>query len=379
MTTPLAELVAPAEPTALATRGPDWSAVKPIRWLWEGRVPTGMCSAWIGEEGVGKGTAFSWLAVQVMRGTLAGDYLGQPRRVLIIGDEDGFDQVWVPRLLAAGADQALLDDRLLTLADDFLDSLASKLDEMRLTIANEDVGLVFFDQLLDNLDPGHGGWGTSNIQGGLRAMTKPLRRLVSDDVAVLSTLHPNKATSYASKHRTFRDLVPQQFNAVFRSALWLTKDPDDPTRRVIARGKGNHGPVPPIFTYRLEQARVVNPVNRYEIDTVKLIPGTEGECLTADDILAGAGTGPDLTDLHLSILDALTPEVQSQAAIMRAVRAAKTTVGRHLEFLTEVVLRDGSTLALAARGPDGKGWVRGPDWRERAQLPAELTFDAPPV
>jgi hypothetical protein len=109
------------EPAAgLRTRGVDWKRVRPLRWLWTHRIPIGMLSLLVGEESVGKGTLAAWLIARATRGELDGDSQGEPVRVLVIGDEDGFEPIWVPRLHVAGADLSMLH----TLDDgEYLDDL----------------------------------------------------------------------------------------------------------------------------------------------------------------------------------------------------------------------------------------------------------------
>lgn len=87
-------------------RNPDPSRAKPIRWAWEARIPVGRPSLLVGNEGCGKGTLIAHLAARWSRGTLPGDLHGAPANVLIVGDEDTLDDVWTPRLYAAGADWA---------------------------------------------------------------------------------------------------------------------------------------------------------------------------------------------------------------------------------------------------------------------------------
>src|SRR5436190_16523849 len=92
------------EVEALKTRGVELARVRPLLWLWARRIPLGVLSLLIGEEGTGKGTLAAWTIARASRGELEGDKRGKPARVLIVGDEDGFDQIWVPRLHAADAD-----------------------------------------------------------------------------------------------------------------------------------------------------------------------------------------------------------------------------------------------------------------------------------
>jgi len=42
-------------PEGLRTRGVDMRRVRPLRWLWERRIPVGLPSLLVGEESVGKG------------------------------------------------------------------------------------------------------------------------------------------------------------------------------------------------------------------------------------------------------------------------------------------------------------------------------------
>jgi hypothetical protein len=84
----------------LAVRGADLSRVRPVRWLWDRRLLLGYLCLLLGAEGMGKGTVAAWLIARLTKGELPGDLEGVPARVLVLGDEDAFDSVWVPRLHA---------------------------------------------------------------------------------------------------------------------------------------------------------------------------------------------------------------------------------------------------------------------------------------
>src|SRR5687767_4953631 len=96
-------------PSGLVVRRARLSNARPFAWAWDQRVLLGYLNLLIGEEGVGKGNLVAWIAAQLTRGLLPGDLLGQPSKVLIAGDEDSFDHIWVPRLKVAGADLTLID------------------------------------------------------------------------------------------------------------------------------------------------------------------------------------------------------------------------------------------------------------------------------
>ena len=87
----------------LKLRKADCPGRERFRFVWDNRVLLGYFNLMVGEEGIGKGNLFAWMAANVTRGTLPGN-LGEPRAVLFVGDEDSWDHIWTPRLAAVGAD-----------------------------------------------------------------------------------------------------------------------------------------------------------------------------------------------------------------------------------------------------------------------------------
>lgn len=151
-----------SDATATLVRTADLSRVRPIRWAWNGRLLLGYLNLLLGAEGVGKGTLTAWLIAQLTCGGLPGDLAGEPSRVLVLGDEDAFDSVWVPRLFAAGADISMVD----TLEDEF--DLAGGTGPLRNLIQRGSYKVVFFDQLLDNLGDVDD-WRSKEVRDRLRA------------------------------------------------------------------------------------------------------------------------------------------------------------------------------------------------------------------
>jgi AAA domain len=80
----------------------------PPRWLWRGKVPEGAVSLLAGRPKLGKSLLTVWLAAQLSRGLLEGDYREQPARTLLIAAEDPPDLIVKPRLIAAAADESLV-------------------------------------------------------------------------------------------------------------------------------------------------------------------------------------------------------------------------------------------------------------------------------
>jgi AAA domain len=279
----------PGEANGLRTRGVIIERVRPVRWLWARRIPLGLPSLIVGEEGIGKGVCAAWMVARATCGELDGDLEGEPMRVLIIGDEDAFEPIWVPRLYAAGADL----EQLQTLDDgEYLDELQPRAGDLALTVRRERIGLIVLDALLDHVPGGHEGQAIYNPKSVRQAM-RPLRRVAGETgVAALGLMHPIKG-----RVSSFRQLIAgsHQFNAVSRSSLLLGIDPEDETRRVLVRGKGNHSAAPRSFEFEIA-AEVVD-LNEHRFEVPKVVRAEEGE-RTVDDLL-NAPTAP--------VRDALVP------------------------------------------------------------------------
>jgi hypothetical protein len=77
--------------------------VRPVRWLWQDRMPLGALTPVGGREGIGKTLCCYTLAADITRGRLAGTYQHIPRSVIVAATEDSWEHTIVPRLMAAGA------------------------------------------------------------------------------------------------------------------------------------------------------------------------------------------------------------------------------------------------------------------------------------
>ena len=292
----------------LRIRGADLSRVRPIDWLWAGRLPIGYLCLLLGAEGIGKGVLIAWLIARLTRGELAGSLEGTPTRVLIVGDEDSFDTVILPRLYAAGADLAQVDE-LCDEASEVLD-IRRDAEQLRELIRAGDYSFVYVDSLLDVLAVDTDDWRSKPVRDALR----PLRRAARDlDVAVLGALHPNKGA-----RSSFRDLVSgtHAFNASSRSSLLLAQHPDDEGRRVLVRGKGNLSAPPPSFEFALEGRDLE--INGHGFNLPVVAREHEGE-LAVEDMLKPERAAP-VRETLVDLIDAAgTGEVQALAEIARAL------------------------------------------------------------
>jgi len=264
--------------SGLSVRGADLDRARPPRWAWRDRLVLGYLNLLLGAEGVGKGTLVVWLVAQLTRGRLPGDLDGQPVGVGILGDEDGFDDVWTPRLHAAGADLARV--RQIERPDGGFVQLREDRAKLADVATNEGLRVLFLDSLLDNLGVGVDDWRGKAVRDALQ----PARQLGRDlDLAVIGCLHPNK------HGETFRQLVSGSaaFNAVSRSSLLLAEHPEDDTRRVLIRGKGNLSAKPPAVEFEIVSHRFDANGHTFNVPLARSFATSE---LKIDDLLAPPAT-----------------------------------------------------------------------------------------
>jgi hypothetical protein len=249
----------------------------PVKWVWRDRIVLGMSNLMMGEEGIGKGTLTAWVIAGVTRGALPGDLQGQKRRVLVIGNEDSWKQVWTPRLEAAGVDRRLChnivpDER----TGEFNLKTPTDRDFLRQAIVEHNVALVFFDQVLDNI-----GDADENKTKQVRTALRPLIPLAeTTNCAILMSTHPNK------RQGSFRDRISGSaaFNQVCRASLYVARHPYEPDQRVVVRAKGNYGDVPPGFEFRID-GKVVHGKDHMPIPVSYVAEWSENADIRADDVL----------------------------------------------------------------------------------------------
>jgi len=297
----------------LKPRGIDLSRVQPFRWAWRDRVLSGYLNLLVGDEGVGKGTFLAWLIARWTRGELAGDLLGKPARVLIIGDEDGFDGVWVPRLHAADADLSLVFD--LPVDDTGALNIARDAKKLHTMLLENRFNIVIFDQLLDNLGSDVDDWRAKSVRDAIA----PLRRITAElGITTLAALHTNKSDAGTFRRRL---AGTQAFNALSRSSLLLAEHPDDPDRRVVLRGKGNYAAPPEAFEFRITSEDVKLNGHTHK---PSLAVDVRTSDVTIDDVLRAGAPEPQ-TKAHAArtlIAEALEDGDWHDAAPIRTAIAA---------------------------------------------------------
>jgi hypothetical protein len=267
---------APEHPSGLSVQTADLSKSRPPRWAWKDRLPIGYLSLILGIEGIGKSSLAAWVIARLTHGDLPGHLRHRPVNVALIGDEDSFNHVWVPRLHAAGANLGKV--KALEAPSGYIE-LEDDQEKLATAIDLERVEFVFFDSLIDHLGAEVNDWHAKQVRHALL----PLRGIARElGVAVLGSLHPNKRGS------TFRELVSgsSAFNAVSRSSLLLAQHPEDENRRCLVRGKGNLSATPPTVEFTIEGHRFE--ANGHEFNVPRAIDFKVGD-LTVDELIDTSG------------------------------------------------------------------------------------------
>jgi hypothetical protein len=268
--------------SGLTVRNADINRAKPFQWAWEQRIVLSYVNLLVGQEGIGKGNLVAWILARITRGELDGQLKGKPRNVLIAGDEDSYDHVWVPRLKVAGADLDRVKQLVAGKSGEVFD-VRTDAEGLRQYIKEESLAVLYIDQLLDNLGAADN-WKDKDVRNALA----PIRAVAADrKVAILAALHPNKR-----KGGSFRDQLAgtPAFNALARSSLLVARHPHDADRVAVVHGKANYAKERPGFEFRIEGQQFV--VKGHTIDTSR-ITDTKENSLTDDDVLGVPSKGRD--------------------------------------------------------------------------------------
>lgn len=242
----------PSRPSRLIIRTANCIQPRRVKFVWEGRIPTGTMTLMPGEEGIGKTTVGIRLMADLTVGALPGEYFSRPRGALIVAPEDGTESVMVPRVQQAGADLSrvgFVDGyRHGTTERDVV--LPLDLDELALSVLEHDVGLVWVDSLINVLPEN---MNASSYQDVNRAL-KPINDWAHElDVAVVAPWHWNKGTGADTAQRM---MGSRGFRTANRSVLIVAPDDDlqaGESGGIVAVDKSNSGSLAvPAVRYRIE-------------------------------------------------------------------------------------------------------------------------------
>ena len=212
-------------------------AIRPVHWLWDGRMALGSLGLLGGREGIGKSIAAYTLAAAITKGRMRGACLGSPRDVVIVATEDSKAHTIVPRLMAANADLSKIHFLTVVTPEGAHADLVLPVDVPELSRVLDEVhaALVIFDPLLSRLDATL----DSHKDAEVRRALEPLAHLADTTGACfLGLIHVNKTTT--SDPLTML-MASRAFAAVARWVLFAMTDPDDEQRRLLGLAKSNLG------------------------------------------------------------------------------------------------------------------------------------------
>jgi putative DNA primase/helicase len=324
------------EPSALITaRAADIEPLE-ISWLWWQRIALGKACLVAGDPGLGKSLMTTDMAARIsVGGPWPVDGTPAPLgSVLIVSAEDDAADTIVPRLLAAGAD--LTRVHILECVRDFDTHGNAQLRELSL---EDDIALIearvaeIGDCRLVIVDPISAYMGrvdthrNSEVRGVLAPLTKLAQRL---GVALVIVTHLNKATGTNANYRVTGSIA---FTAAVRSSLLVTKDREDPTRRLVLPGKNNLGPDSiGGLAYRVAQSAAGTPYIELEPDPIMISADEALEPLSEEQATARDDAKSFLRDA-LANGPVLVKELQKQSKAAgiawRTMERAKSELGCH--------------------------------------------------
>jgi AAA domain len=310
--------------SGLTVRKADIGRAKPFEWAWDQRILLSYINILMGEEGVGKGNLIAWVLSRITRGDLPGNLMSKPRKVAVIGDEDSFDHIWVPRLKVAGANLDLVEKIVAGEGKGVFD-VRTDADALRKYITKERTAMVYIDQLLDNLG-NTDNWRDKDVRDALA----PLSRVAeTTKVAILGAMHPNK------RKGSFRDRLAgtSQFNAVSRSSLLVAPHPSEPGRIAVVLGKGNFASEHFAFEFRIEGQELKN--GKHTIKTSR-ITDTRVTSLTRDELLEGKKDSRRRDDSKAGLARQLLSEMFADGKERRAGDVQNDLYAKHKLSAREV-------------------------------------------
>ena len=214
---------------------------KRVRWLWRGRILADKLNVFSGEPDVGKGMTTVDLAARLTRHLDFPDgknELDGPKDVVFLSSEDDMEDTIVPRLIVAGADMQRIhfvqisENSTGTLEEGIvcLDRDLPCLEEI--VKLHPDIVLIIPDPViafLGDADPNKDK-DVRPIYSKMKAFGKRL------NVGWLFVNHWNKNQTASSINRTSG---AKTMVSAPRATWMFTRSPEDPTRYLMMKGKGN--------------------------------------------------------------------------------------------------------------------------------------------
>ncbi len=265
-----------------------------VEWIWPIWLPAARLALFGGKPGDGKSGVSIDLAARLSMGSpLPDGYrpLG-PLTVLILSGEDDPSDTLVPRLIAAGANL----ERIVIANGTVIDNetgmakpwtLPADVDVLGQLVRKHHVDVAVLDPL--------GAFVSTTVDthrdSAVRAMLLPLAQMARRErCAVLGIRHHRKGGAVDARDAGSGSVA---FTAAARIEWVAGRDPQDPTRRILAVSKTNIGKEPTSLAYRLVDAEG-------EWDTLRIAwDGTSA--LTANQLVGEPVSEEDRSELEEAI------------------------------------------------------------------------------
>jgi hypothetical protein len=319
--------VAPPAAERLSVRGLETYQVRQVEWLDKPFLQRAAFHLLAGRKGSCKGTYLCGLAARVTRGKL----YTEPKRVLVVTSEDSVELDFLPRLLAAGGDPALVE----IIVGSFLmprDLTWLKQTALRLG----DVGLLVIDPVGNHL----GGVDTDK-EGVVRDAISRLNELADElDCMVFGVRHLGKDSSRGALASV---LGSTAWVDVPRCVILMAIDDEDDRLYHAQVVAGNRGPKNAGRAFRLE---LVDVPPAKEI-TLAVAEGESGK--DVEDLLAAASGGAQgsksakARELILDLLET-TDAMESDALDARVAKETGVSAKTCKNLRTK--LRDEGLIAV---------------------------------
>jgi len=269
---------------------------QPINWLWPNRIALGKLTMIAGDPGLGK----SLLSIELAKHVTKGIHWPVDNTPCPIGDvillsaEDDLADTIRPRLDATGANPKKVY---------FLESIR-EIDKQSGEVIKRSFSLkrdvAAIEQVLEQhpqtkliiIDPisAYLGGADSHNNADIRSLLSPLSELANKKkVAIVVITHLNKGGSQGNA--MYRATGSLAFVAAARAVFIVTRDQDDPDRRLFLPIKNNLGPDRTGFAYRVIEANNGAAIVDWEDETITI---------SADDALAVL-SNEDKTDRQQAI------------------------------------------------------------------------------
>ena len=224
---------------------------KPIKWIWPGILAQGKLVLLAGDPGLGKSQVSLFICATISSGgqwPVSGGTC-EKGNILILSAEDGADDMIVPRLKAVNADLEKIHIIEAVKTDDGNEKTFDLSSDVEL-LKNEAVRIGNVKMIIIDPISAYLGKIDSHRNTEVRDALNPIIKFADEiGACLLCVTHLNKGSSGNALSRVTGSIA---FAAAARACFVVTRDPDDPDRRLMLPLKNNLAKDTYGFAYRIE-------------------------------------------------------------------------------------------------------------------------------